>query len=145
MSSRNKNPKQINDKTEQKPTKEMSLSKTRSNRSIKLKEKLKEKNDINKDDQSEENENNSNEGMNLNEEKIYDKFQKEEESNKKLNNFYNFIQINAESIGIKSLDNEIIDFINLEINYKIKEILNVSRKYIILSNYHKFYYTSDVH
>lgn len=136
MSSRNKNPKQINDKTERKPTKEMSLSKTRSNRSIKLKEKLKEKNDINKDDQSEENENNSNEGMNLNEEKMYDKFQKEEESNKKLNNFYNFIQINAESIGIKSLDNEIIDFINLEINYKIKEILNVSRKYIILSNYH---------
>lgn len=130
MSSRNKNPKQTNDKTEQKPTTEMSLSKTRSSRSVNKKEKLKEKNDINKDDLSGENENKSNEDLDLNEETMYDKFQKEEESNKKLNNFYNFIQINAESIGIKSLDNEIIDFINLEINYKIKEILNVSMNII---------------
>jgi len=57
---------------------------------------------------------------------MYDKFLTESDSNKKFSNFYNFIQINAESIGIKSLNNEIIDFLNLELNKKIKEILNVS-------------------
>lgn len=57
---------------------------------------------------------------------MYDKFLPEEDSSKKLSNFYNFIQINAESIGINSLNNEIIDFLNLELNKKVKEVLNVS-------------------
>ncbi len=35
------------------------------------------------------------------------------------------IQINAESIGIKTLDNEIIDYLNVEIEEKIKSILTV--------------------
>jgi hypothetical protein len=37
--------------------------------------------------------------------------------------------INAESIGIKSLDNEIMDYLNVEIEEKLKTILSVRKIY----------------
>ena len=43
-----------------------------------------------------------------------------------LNVQLSLIQINSESIGIKTLDNEIIDFLNTEIEEKMKTILSVS-------------------
>ena len=36
--------------------------------------------------------------------------------------------INAESIGIKSLDNEIMEYLNVEIEEKLKTILSVRQK-----------------
>jgi hypothetical protein len=42
------------------------------------------------------------------------------------------IMINAESIGIKSLDNEIMEYLNVEIEEKLKTILSVRRKFKIL-------------
>ena len=47
--------------------------------------------------------------------------------------FTNMIQLNAESIGIKSLDNEIIDYLNVEIEEKIKLILSQAQKFIRIS------------
>eukprot|EP00340_Litonotus_pictus_P000165 CAMPEP_0170524252 /NCGR_PEP_ID=MMETSP0209-20121228/9665_1 /TAXON_ID=665100 ORGANISM="Litonotus pictus, Strain P1" /NCGR_SAMPLE_ID=MMETSP0209 /ASSEMBLY_ACC=CAM_ASM_000301 /LENGTH=719 /DNA_ID=CAMNT_0010812805 /DNA_START=1 /DNA_END=2160 /DNA_ORIENTATION=- len=49
------------------------------------------------------------------------------------NKFNNLIQINAESIGIKSLNNDIMDFMNLEITYKMKEILSNAKKFMRVS------------
>ena len=43
------------------------------------------------------------------------------------------IQLNAESLGIKSLDNEIIDYLNVEIEEKIKLILLQAQKFIRIS------------
>ena len=42
---------------------------------------------------------------------------------KKTQKFTNMIQLNAESLGIKSLDNEIIDYLNVEIEEKMKLVL----------------------
>jgi len=36
------------------------------------------------------------------------------------------IQINSESIGIKSLDNEILNFLNIELEEKVKMVLMVN-------------------
>ena len=52
---------------------------------------------------------------------------------KKTQKFTNMIQLNAESIGIKSLDNEIIDYLNVEIEEKIKLILSQAQKFIRIS------------
>ena len=52
---------------------------------------------------------------------------------KKTQKFTNMIQLNAESIGIKSLDNEIIDYLNVEIEEKIKLILLQAQKFIRIS------------
>ncbi len=52
---------------------------------------------------------------------------------KKTQKFTNMIQLNAESIGIKSLDNEIIDYLNVEIEEKIKLILRQAQKFIRIS------------
>ncbi len=52
---------------------------------------------------------------------------------KKTQKFTNIIQLNAESIGIKSLDNEIIDYLNVEIEEKIKLILSQAQKFIRIS------------
>lgn len=52
---------------------------------------------------------------------------------KKTQKFTNIIQLNAESIGIKSLDNEIIDYLNVEIEEKIKLILKQSQKFTRIS------------
>lgn len=46
---------------------------------------------------------------------------------------YSLININAESIGIKTLDNEIIDYLNTELEEKIKSILSVRFEYLIWS------------
>ena len=51
----------------------------------------------------------------------------------KTQKFTNMIQLNAESIGIKSLDNEIIDYLNVEIEEKIKLILLQAQKFIRIS------------
>jgi len=47
-----------------------------------------------------------------------------------LNSQLSLIMINAESIGIKSLDNEIMDYLNIEIEEKLKTILSVRKIYI---------------
>ena len=47
--------------------------------------------------------------------------------------FSNLIQLNAESIGIKTLDNEIINYLNTEIEEKIKMILFQSKKFMRIS------------
>ena len=52
---------------------------------------------------------------------------------KKTQKFTNMIQLNAESIGIKSLDNEIIDYLNVEVEEKIKLILSQAQKFIRIS------------
>ena len=52
---------------------------------------------------------------------------------KKSQKFTNMIQLNAESIGIKSLDNEIIDYLNVEIEEKIKLILRQAQKFLRIS------------
>ena len=52
---------------------------------------------------------------------------------KKTQKFTNIIQLNAESIGIKSLDNEIIDYLNVEIEEKIKLILKQAQKFTRIS------------
>ena len=52
---------------------------------------------------------------------------------KKSQKFTNIIQLNAESIGIKSLDNEIIDYLNVEVEEKIKLILKQAQKFIRIS------------
>ena len=52
---------------------------------------------------------------------------------KKTQKFTNMIQLNAESIGIKSLDNEIIDYLNVEVEEKIKLILKQAQKFIRIS------------
>ena len=52
---------------------------------------------------------------------------------KKTQKFTNMIQLNAESLGIKSLDNEIIDYLNVEIEEKIKLILLQAQKFIRIS------------
>ena len=48
----------------------------------------------------------------------------------KTQKFSNLIQLNAESLGIKSLDNEIIDYLNIEIEEKMKLILRQAQKFI---------------
>ncbi len=40
--------------------------------------------------------------------------------------FFSLIQINAESLGLKSLNNDVMNYMNTEITYKLKEILSVS-------------------
>ena len=52
---------------------------------------------------------------------------------KKTQKFTNMIQLNAESLGIKSLDNEIVDYLNVEIEEKIKLILLQAQKFIRIS------------
>jgi len=52
---------------------------------------------------------------------------------KKTQKFTNMIQLNAESLGIKSLDNEIIDYLNVEIEEKMKLILLQAQKFIRIS------------
>ena len=52
---------------------------------------------------------------------------------KKSQKFTNIIQLNAESIGIKSLDNEIIDYLNVDVEEKIKLILKQAQKFIRIS------------
>ena len=52
---------------------------------------------------------------------------------KKSQKFTNIIQLNAESIGIKSLDNEIIDYLNVEVEEKIKLVLRQAQKFIRIS------------
>lgn len=52
---------------------------------------------------------------------------------KKTQKFTNLIQLNAESLGIKSLDNEIIDYLNVEIEEKMKLILLQAQKFIRIS------------
>ena len=52
---------------------------------------------------------------------------------KKTQKFTNMIQLNAESLGIKSLDNEIIEYLNVEIEEKIKLILLQAQKFIRIS------------
>ena len=52
---------------------------------------------------------------------------------KKTQKFTNIIQLNAESLGIKSLDNEIIDYLNVEIEEKMKLILLQAQKFIRIS------------
>ena len=52
---------------------------------------------------------------------------------KKTQKFTNMIQLNAESLGIKSLDNEIVDYLNVEIEEKIKLILLQEQKFIRIS------------
>ena len=47
--------------------------------------------------------------------------------------YSNLIQINAESIGIKTLDNEIIDYLNTEIEEKILLILQQAKKFMRIS------------
>lgn len=47
--------------------------------------------------------------------------------------FSNLIQLSAESIGIKTLDNEIIDYLNTEVEEKIKMILYRSKKFMRVS------------
>ena len=47
--------------------------------------------------------------------------------------YSNLIQINAESIGIKTLDNEIIDYLNTEIEEKIRLILQQAKKFMRIS------------
>ena len=51
----------------------------------------------------------------------------------KTQKFTNIIQLNAESLGIKSLDNEIIDYLNVEIEEKIKLIILQAQKFIRIS------------
>ena len=52
---------------------------------------------------------------------------------KKTQKYTNLIQLNAESLGIKSLDNEIVDYLNVEIEEKIKLILLQAQKFIRIS------------
>ena len=52
---------------------------------------------------------------------------------KKTQKFTNMIQLNAESLGIKSLDNEIIDYLNVEIEEKMKLVLLQAQKFIRIS------------
>ena len=52
---------------------------------------------------------------------------------KKTQKFTNLIQLNAESLGIKSLDNEIVDYLNTEVEEKIKLILLQAQKFIRIS------------
>lgn len=47
--------------------------------------------------------------------------------------FSNLIQLNAESIGIKTLDNEIVDYLNTEVEEKIKLILYQCKKFMRVS------------
>lgn len=72
-----------------------------------------------------------NQGPNLKEENdtMYNLFINQDDDDGNLSNFANLIQINAEALGIKSLNNEINDYLNMEINYKIKEVLNVGLLY----------------
>ena len=47
--------------------------------------------------------------------------------------FSNLIQLSAESIGIKTLDNEIVDYLNTEIEEKIKMALYSAKKFMRVS------------
>ena len=57
---------------------------------------------------------------------------KEEITYKKLmksdNKFNNLILLNAESIGIKSLSNDVLDYLNVELSLSLKEILSHAKK-----------------
>ena len=83
---------------------------------------------------SDELENSNIQGTSLKEESgtMYNLFINQDDDEGNLSNFTNLIQINAEALGIKSLNNEINDYLNMEINYKIKEVLNVSLFYYLL-------------
>ena len=47
--------------------------------------------------------------------------------------FSNLIQLNAETIGIKALDNEIVDYLNTEIDEKLNLILSQAKKFMRVS------------
>ncbi len=51
----------------------------------------------------------------------------------KTQKFSNMIQLNAESLGIKSLDNEIVDYLNVELEEKMRLILRAAQKFIRIS------------